>query len=295
MPLTYGVCVGDGGPLMREGDLAVVSRIGGDRPRAFRPSTGDVVKTTAKSIAIAAVASLAVLATLGEASSSGESDTSSAAAETEVQAEDNAGTDSAAEEESAETAEEESADAQDWYVEEFGTFEPVTEKGKGDGIVTLPAGAEYGLVTASHKGSANFSLAVLDEANQPTLDLLVNTIGNYKGTTAYGFSSLGDPPAKIKVSADGAWTVEVAPISTAPELTLPAEAKGDKVYLYGGPAGDWNVAHKGKGNFSVIQHSTDIMPNLAVNEIGSYKGQVPMTAGPSVVVVGSDGAWTIAE
>ncbi|MGC5167828.1 hypothetical protein [Luteimicrobium sp. DT211] len=34
-------------------------------------------------------------------------------------------------------------------------------------------------------------------------------------------------------------------------------------------------------------------PNLAVNEIGSYKGDVPALKGPSVVTVTSDGVWTI--
>ena len=146
-----------------------------------------------------------------------------------------------------------------------------------------------------HKGSANFSLSVLDEGNQPTGDLLVNTIGNYKGTTAYGFSAFGNPGVKIQVTADGAWSVQVAPVSSAPLLSLPAKGAGDKVFVYDGGAADWNVAHKGEANFVVVQRSSEIMPNLAVNEIGNYKGQVPMSAGPSVVIVTADGAWSFSE
>jgi hypothetical protein len=37
------------------------------------------------------------------------------------------------------------------------------------------------------------------------------------------------------------------------------------------------------------------MPNLMVNEIGSYQGTVPAVAGPSVVTVTADGRWSIKE
>ena len=35
------------------------------------------------------------------------------------------------------------------------------------------------------------------------------------------------------------------------------------------------------------------VPSLAVNEIGSYTGTVPMLAGPSVIVVESDANWSV--
>lgn len=254
---------------------------GGGTPRFAHHEPGVHVNNKTKTIAIAAVASLAVLATLGEAGSSGDGEASAPAQ-------------SAAADESA-ASEEAAPAASSWYTETYGTFETLTKKGKGDGIIKLPADAEVGVVTAVHKGSANFSLSVLDETNQPTGDLLVNTIGNYKGTTAYGFSALGNPGVKIQVTADGSWSVKVAPVSSAPTLTIPAKGTGDKVFLYDGGAADWNVVHKGKSNFALIQYSSDIMPNLAVNEIGNYKGQVPMSAGPSVVDISADGAWSFSE
>ena len=269
---------------------------GGDRPVLVH-QRGPQVKNATKNLAIAAVTSLAVLATLGEASSSGDGATSAPASAAAGDAssappeESAAGEASEPAEESAEAAP--AADA--WYTDTFGTFDGATEKGKGDGIVELPAGAAYGVVTATHKGKSNFSLSVLDAANQPTGDLLVNTIGNYKGVTAYGFLGFGEPGVKIKVTADGAWSVQVEPVSTAPALTLPAEGKGDSVFLYSGGASDWNVTHKGKSNFVLLQTSDDIMPNLAVNEVGNYKGQVPMGAGPSVVRVTADGTWSFSE
>ena len=241
-----------------------------------------------KNIAIAAVASLAVVATLGEAGSSG--DSSSVEPESSSSAEDSGSTGN--EPESGDSAQ--SAGGA-WYQENYGTFKSFTEKGTGDGIVSLPADAAYGVVTATHKGSSNFSLTVLDDGNQSTGDLLVNEIGNYKGTTAYGFISIGNPGVKIQVTADGDWTIKVAEVSSAPVLSLPAKGSGDAVFLYNGDAADWSVEHKGNSNFALIQYSSDLMPNLAVNEIGNYKGVVPMSAGPSVIVITADGSWSLSE
>ena len=33
---------------------------------------------------------------------------------------------------------------------------------------------------------------------------------------------------------------------------------------------------------------------LLVNEIGAYSGTVPLSAGPSILTVTADGAWTLA-
>jgi hypothetical protein len=181
----------------------------------------------------------------------------------------------------------------EWADAEYGTFQSTTLNGTGDSVIPLPAGATGGVVTATHAGAANFALSVIDAANAPTLDLLVNTIGNYTGTTAYGLnSSLGEPGTSIKVTADGIWTVTIAPISAAPAL---AEAgSGDAVFLYDGEAATKTLTHDGAGNFSVVQHDTSVMGmNLLVNEIGQYQGAVPFTAGPSVIKITADGNWVI--
>jgi hypothetical protein len=148
------------------------------------------------------------------------------------------------------------------------------------------------MVTASHNGSANFAITALDASSEPTGDLLVNTIGSYKGVTAFGLSAVGEA-VKIKISADGAWEIKIESLAKAPTLELPAKEEGDKVYIYTGGAEDWTITNTGQGNFAVIQHAD--LPNLMVNEIGRYKGTVPAEAGPNVVVINSDGEWKIAK
>lgn len=180
----------------------------------------------------------------------------------------------------------------DPFVEAYGTFEAVTTSGAGKSVVTLPAGVPAAMVTAQHSGQSNFALNILDATNQPTGDLLVNTIGNYSGTTAYGMNAFGGDPVSLQVEADGQWTITIAPLATAPELAAPYQGAGDGVFRYLGGAAQWTFTHAGSSNFAVIQYG-GIMPGLLVNEIGQFQGTVPVTGGPSIVTVTADGAWTV--
>jgi TM2 domain-containing membrane protein YozV len=193
-------------------------------------------------------------------------------------------------EEPAPPVEEPAGDAASWAADTYGTFEVVTHQGSGDSVIELPAAT--GMVTASHNGSSNFAVIVLDSANEPAGDLLVNTIGGYSGTAAYGLNSFGEGE-RLQVTADGAWELTIAPIASAPELA--ANGTGDAVFLYGGDAGAAAMTHDGGSNFAVIEHNDDLFSmGLLVNEIGAYSGTVPMGAGPSVITVTADGNWTIA-
>lgn len=179
---------------------------------------------------------------------------------------------------------------------EFGaSFEAYTESGSGDATITLPEGATDGMVTASHDGSSNFSVIVLDDGNQPTLDLLVNTIGSYEGTTAFGLHDLGEEPASLKITADGDWEITIASFDDAPYLEAPVEGDGDAVFKYDAGAADWAISHDGDANFIVVHSPLEgIMGAMPlVNEIGSYEGTVPVTGDVAIVTITADGSWTI--
>ncbi|RNE66829.1 TM2 domain-containing protein [Cryobacterium tepidiphilum] len=178
-----------------------------------------------------------------------------------------------------------------WADDTFGTFAPVTETGTGDNIVSLPAGATAGIVTATHTGSSNFSMSILDASNASTGELLVNTIGDYSGTTIYGINAFGEGKT-IQITADGAWKLNIAPISSAPALA--SSGAGDAVYLYDGDAAKLAASHDGDGNFVVMEETGEAFSmGLLVNEIGAYSGTVPLSAGPSVIAVQADGNWTL--
>lgn len=170
----------------------------------------------------------------------------------------------------------------------YGSFKPVVRNGRGDSVVKLPAAAVGGIVTATHGGSENFTIHVLDKSNSE-LDLLVNTIGAYKGTTF--FSSDDGTPARLKIGADGSWTVRVAPVSAGRRAGKSNVGKGDAVLLYDGGPADWAVTHRGESNFVIKTIGTE-GSDLPVNEIGNYTGTIPMGAGPMVVIVQADGSWS---
>ncbi|GAB3132028.1 TM2 domain-containing protein [Marisediminicola antarctica] len=190
-----------------------------------------------------------------------------------------------------EEPEADSATVQQWAVDTYGTFDAVTEIGTGDSLITLPAGATAGLVTAQYDGGGNFSISVLNAANESTGELLVNTIGAYTGTTVYGFQSFSEG-VTLQVAADAPWTITMSPISTAAPLA--ASGTGDSVYFYEGPAGQLTASYSGSSNFVVFQQTSDDFNfGLLINEIGTYSGTVPLTAGPSVLTVTADAPWTL--
>jgi len=170
----------------------------------------------------------------------------------------------------------------------FGTFAAVSKSGRGDGIVKVPVDAVGAIVTATHSGSSNFAIEALDAGNKTT-GLLVNEIGKYRGVTMF---TEDEAPVKLKITADGSWTVRIAPVSSAKPATSSNSGSGDAVLLYDGAAADWKFTHSGSSNFAVTYLSTE-GNDLLVNEIGKYSGTVPAAAGPAVVVISADGKWTM--
>jgi len=194
---------------------------------------------------------------------------------------------------SEETSEEpqEETDAGSFFAQ-FPAFDPVTESGSGDSVIKLPA--SQGTITASHDGSSNFALTVLDSDNAMS-ELPVNVIGSYEGTTAYGLDEISAQAASLEIVADGDWEITVAPVTDAPEFSDSQDAHGDGVYRYTGGSATWSISHDGEANFIVLYVSeSSLGSEVLVNEIGSYGGTVPVTAGPGVVIVQADGDWSLA-
>lgn len=193
------------------------------------------------------------------------------------------------EEPSEESSEEPDAES---FFAQFPSFDPVTASGTGDDVIELPA--SQGTITATHNGSANFVLTVLDGANAMA-ELPVNVIGSYEGTTAYGLDELSGEAVSLEIVADGDWEITIAPLANAAEFSESQAAQGDGVYLYTGGSATWAVSHTGESNFVVVYISESLFGwDLLVNEIGSYDGTVAVTSGPAVVVIIADGEWSLA-
>ena len=167
--------------------------------------------------------------------------------------------------------------------------------GTGDTIlqIELPAGPDsIGIATITHRGSSNFAIWSLDEGLNQS-DLLVNEIGNYDGTVPFNLT-VGERITAFEISADGAWTVtlrDVLSVREAPQGQS-STGTGDDVLVYLGETTIADISHTGESNFAVWSFGD--RNDLLVNEIGNYTGQVRWQAGPALIQVSADGAWTIA-
>ncbi|NEM90877.1 hypothetical protein [Galbitalea soli] len=252
--------------------------------RRGRPLSGVVLGGV--SLLVAVVVSVATI--VGTAASSTHS--LSAAAPTISAAPSDAPSDAA----SASPAESPSPSPSPAPVETVAPPAPVakTYSGRHDSVirVKLPDGADQAAIaTISYTGGSNFSIFALD-SNFKRGDLLVNTIGRYRGTVLVNPN--GDGVTGFEISASGPWALTLKSISAARQMTgSRITGAGDDVLIYRGDASAAAIVNRGSSNFAVWQYgdSTDLL----VNEIGNYTGTVLISGGPSLFAVSSDGKWSI--
>lgn len=168
---------------------------------------------------------------------------------------------------------------------------PKDYSGVGDDVVNITkhgdgTGAEVAII--QHTGGSNFAVHTLDSSLAKT-DLLVNEIGPYSGTVAFDLRSSQQTKA-LKVTADGAWTIKLVPLSSVRKLdgSAPMTGRGDDVFYYTGPAKAAVFTHDGSSNIAVHSYST--RADLLVNEIGPYTGTIVWT--PGLYQVTADGNWS---
>jgi len=171
----------------------------------------------------------------------------------------------------------------------------IVYSGTGDTIlqIELPAGPDsIGIASMTHTGRGNFAVWSLDEGLNQT-DLLVNEIGNYTGTVPFNLD-IDERITALEISADGAWTVTLRDLLTVREAPQgeASTGAGDDVMVYRGEITVADISHTGESNFAVWSFGD--RSDLLINEIGNYTGQVRWQAGPALIQVSADGAWTIA-
>lgn len=194
-------------------------------------------------------------------------------------AEDEAAAKAAAEAAAAKKAEEEAAAAA-----------PKDYSGVGDDVITITkhaTGAQAAII--NHSGGGNFAVHTLDGAMEEN-DLLVNEIGNYSGTVLFDHDGRGESTS-LKISAGGAWTVRLVPVSSlaSHDGSAPMTGYGDSVFRYTGPAKAATFTHDGSSNIAVHNYSGGD-GDLLINEIGVYSGTIVWA--PGLYTVSADGNWS---
>jgi hypothetical protein len=173
-------------------------------------------------------------------------------------------------------------------------FPAIKKSGKGSKVVKLAIPDNLAAAASfSYGGRGNFAVWEVDAGGDET-DLLVNTIGKYKGAVL--INTEGTLRA-LKVEADGSWKLTVRSLHDvkAWDPSTKYTGKGDTVLRVDPPTGEFEVAtfrHKGKSNFAVIAYSPE-GTELLVNEIGKYSGETILPDGTLLLEVTADGTWTV--
>ncbi|ANN20864.1 hypothetical protein SD37_38285 [Amycolatopsis orientalis] len=163
---------------------------------------------------------------------------------------------------------------------------PETHSGKGNASVPMTWPMRLGFVTFDcPKCSGHVAVNTENE-------LIVNDIGPYKGTQWIN-DMPGHQARTFTVKANAAWTLTITDESGLPVLEPGKTLSGKRDAVVSVPDAVSSVAvtTKGNGNTAVWVHSGDFS-DLPVNQLGDYKGSVPVS-GPAVVSLEGDGSWTV--
>ena len=163
---------------------------------------------------------------------------------------------------------------------------PKIYDGTGDDVIDIsfPAGEKVGVLVATYQGDSNFIVTGLKAGER--VGGLVNTIGSYEGTVTI------DSADQLQIKASGTWHLEIRSLLRLGTFDKQAEGHGDHVLIFNGSRGVMTASHDGSSNFIVRAIGKRGSDGL-INEIGVYKGKVPLAAGPSFIEIHADGNWTL--
>ena len=167
---------------------------------------------------------------------------------------------------------------------------PKVYTGKGDNVLKIDKASGPAVVSFTCAKCSGNTIVQSDGADS----VLVNTIGSYTGKRALDVTD-GSTTTRLTIKATGSWRVTVGGLDQATQATgtAPVTGKGDDVIMLSGSTTTAAITNKGQANFIVqVTPTEDGVPDVAVNEIGSYTGTVPLAA-PALVQVTSEGTWSI--
>ncbi|WP_229840874.1 TerD family protein [Streptomyces brasiliensis] len=193
---------------------------------------------------------------------------------------------------------------QDAVPHSFGPeFHPSTQRGRGNGIVSVDAPLPPGpvIVEAWHEGDGYFGMHTLTRRNKDD-DLLYNsTLRDFRGRALV--LPPEDRPLRMRVEADHDWTVIVQPLSVARRVgTAPLQGYGPEVLAWLGTAADLDVDFAGDedggGYFGLKSLEARYVTSpdeydLLINDTDPLRQTVPLTDGPLVLLLEADGHWQL--
>lgn len=170
--------------------------------------------------------------------------------------------------------------------------------GEGDALIQLPqAVVEPSLVEMQYEGPLGDVVVVSESPDGMPVDpLITHRGGTFTSTTLTATSDFSELSA-IRVTAPGAWTISVAPLSEAPRWDgrKPVDGSDGIVLLVEGIFEKNNVlAYSGSGpRFDVWAYSPDTPRASLVEGAEPWTGEVLILDNPIALVVDSESAWSL--
>lgn len=166
-----------------------------------------------------------------------------------------------------------------------------TYAGTGPQLVVVEALTGPHVVTLTHAGAAAFSVQSMSngaDVGSP----LVNLTGAFTGRVVLNGPGTVDA---FRITADGAWTLEVRTPTAALTLTPGASVTGDgtDVVSWADPSPvNATFSFTGATAFSIVAVAPGGNTSLASGS-GPLDGSIAIPAGPGFIQVTTDGPWTI--
>ncbi|HVL51535.1 MAG TPA: hypothetical protein VM754_08565 [Actinomycetota bacterium] len=170
-------------------------------------------------------------------------------------------------------------------------------RGEGSKEQSIQAGGGLTIITLTHEGGQNF---VVQFGQGENMQLLVNEIGNYRGSKAVG---LPVGTYTLKIATRGRWTARVDQSVPTEAPSAPKKLEGDGAeasdffFLSAGTA-RFKLSFEGDGLFApyLLKASDGSVVTVLANEFGRFTGDKAVEIaedGIYLVDVTGSGRWSI--
>jgi hypothetical protein len=171
------------------------------------------------------------------------------------------------------------------------TAAPAVTSGTGSAVVAVRPPTGPSIVTISHDGAGGFAVQP-QNAGAPIGSPFAVATGAVSGDHLVVFTS---PVTDFAVTADGAWTIEVAAASTAAPFPVDMTTTGEAPVVLALPDGGElpvSVEYQGSGPI-VISTFTAAGLQVVLDEAGPFTGEAVLPSGPGYVGIDAIGPWTV--
>ena len=178
----------------------------------------------------------------------------------------------------------------------FGTFDPVTIDDSRDQQIELP---EAGMLACSADGM-NFTLVLEDGRGNPLREMGMSELPDRFVSFGLAGSDLANA-AKLSIRAGVNYNLLLLPFSECPELGAGGQgnsAEGEVCMIYGGVGETRTIQFDSAitiQEFISSDSATVVLEETPIETRTSQESSFTLQAGPSVLIIDSHGAWSLAS